>query len=300
MLTENEILQVKELHGKKTLNQIREIINRKDIKYTIFRRICQRLGLFRNRLENHIGYKYSHNRNYFRIPTLVNCYYAGLIAADGCILIDKHSGCRFCHKVAVKDEIIIDNLIKELNHTGKKIYSQSKSPHSDNISKLVEIRVNCFNDNASYLKQYFNIEPNKTFRLGPINLTDKQLIMAFLCGSIDGDGSIEYKTQNNYESMNISFNSSSKDFIQWIEKTLNDYFPVLPGKRIPVMNQHKKDKYYRIYIGGLRAAIIIDTLSRLNVPKLARKWENPLILQYIQKQKLKFPHYFKESNIETV
>lgn len=293
--TEQDNQIIKENHCKLTINNIKKLLSNPNIKYSSLRSKMQRMGLFRDRVKQKIPNKNYHNVEYFKIPTLINCYYAGLIAADGCLMINKNNTMNFKYKCATKDEIIIDSLIKELKFTGKKCYTSSISPHSDKICYQVHICMSSFEQNASYLKQHFNIEPNKTFRLGPINLTDKQLVMAFLCGSIDGDGSIEYKIQNNYESMNISFNSSSKDFIQWVEKTLNDYFPVLPGKRIPVMNQHKEDKYYRIYIGGLRAAIIIDTLRKLNVPKLARKWENPLILSYIEKQKLKFPKYFQQS-----
>ncbi|MEK6882378.1 MAG: hypothetical protein AABY22_22350 [Nanoarchaeota archaeon] len=54
---------------------------------------------------------------------------------------------------------------------------------------------------------------------------------------------------------------------------------------------------YVYMIGGLKASIIFDYLSKLNCPwKLARKWENPEVLKIVEGYKLKYPQYFNENN----
>ncbi len=279
-----------ENHGRRTLPQIMKMLNKSNLTYTAFRSKCQRMGLFRDKHCVRIPHKeYNfHNQDYWKHPTLENCYFSGLIAADGCIFVDKKSnGFNFSYKLAKKDEILLDNLSKALDFNGRKIISFNKSPHSNNISELREIRINCFDQNAKYLKEHFNIEPCKTFRLGPINLKEKDFILAFIIGFIDGDGSIE----TNKTHLAISFNSSADKLINWIKEKMDEYFPwSLRG--FSNIRKQERDNCYQFYIHGTRAAIIFDTLSKFNVPKLARKWENPKALAYLEQQKLKYPELF--------
>lgn len=293
-LTEQDIQIIKNNHGKKTLRQIMSMINNQEITYGSFRWECQKLGLFRDRITEKLPNKNTFNLEYWKEPNLTNCAMAGRVASDGCISISKHNINTFSYKCAIKDECIIDEFIKEFNFVGKRGYNSKKSPHSDNISNFVYIRMNSFDINASYLKQHFNIVPQKTYRLGPTNLEDDNLNLAFCIGLIDGDGTIAIKYDKNINRSDIyvHFCSCSKAIVEWYKNLLDRIFSP-KTKRVAQIGQQVGENVYRLTICGLRAAIIIDYLRQFPVWKLPRKWENPEILQKIEEYKQKHPQYFK-------
>ncbi len=297
MWTQEQDQIIRDNHGKKTLPQIMKLLNvtTEDITYSGFRAKCQRMGLFRDKSLVRIPLKNFHNDEYWKTLTLINCMLAGMVATDGCILLLKSGSYRLSYKVSQKDEILIDLLKKELNFTGKKIYTKSKSPHSYNISNFVEIAVGVFDKNAVYLKQHFNLVPNKTFRLGPINIEDKNLILCYISGAIIGDGSVEYrkivKGDKTYDSITTGVCSVSKPFLEWIKLKIDEYFPKV-GCRECNLSLQKRDNVWKFYVSGLRAAIILDYLKQLPIPLLPRKFENPKVVEYIENKKKQYPNLF--------
>ena len=175
--TEEDLKIIRDNHNKITLPQIYKMLDKNDISYSGFRCKCQRMGLFREK-----GLKLPHKNTfdleYWKEPNLMNTYLSGFICADGSLFIDKHNNHCFTVKVSVKDEHIIDLFKRELNFSGPKKYVDHKSPNSDNISKCVYITLLSFNKNFKYLKTHYNLAPKKTKRLGPINLKEKELILA--------------------------------------------------------------------------------------------------------------------------
>lgn len=285
---------IRDNHGKMTLPNMQKALGKTNITYSTFRDKCQRMGLYRDTSKVKIPNKRFHDNDYWEIPNLLNSFMAGRIAGDGCVYIDRHGTNRFNYKVAVKDECIIDHFIQELKYTGPKTYSSSKSPHSENISHLVNIQIGNFDKNAAALKKWYNICPNKTKRLGPTNLQDEKLNFAYLIGLIDSDGSIEYRPnlKVGHPSMAISFNSSSQDLIKWVKDLIDGKIPVLLKNRVAQVRHHKADNYYRFYLSGKRAAVLFGYLFKFPVPKLKRKWEKPEILKYIEEVKAANPEIF--------
>lgn len=303
MWTNQDIQIIKNNHGKRTLPQIMLLISRRDISYTGFRAKCQRMGLFRDKSVIKIPWKNFHNQNYFEIPNLENCYYAGFIAADGCILLDQWNTYRLAIKLAIKDEIIINEFKKVIDFTGKTSYCSSESPNSEKISNLCYIQIGNFDKNANYLNQHFNITPNKTKRLAPTNLTDKTLNLAFIKGLIDGDGSIELLKNGRKKlkgHLYFGLNSSSAAIIEWFKTQIDSVTPYRYQNKETSVRHHKQDNFYRCYYGGLRAAIILDYLKSIPTPFLSRKWDKPEVLSYIDEQKRKFPHLFIPPVLQTV
>lgn len=290
--TQQEEQIIKDNHCKITLAQIQKLLPGRN--YYALRSKTQRMGLYRDKSLVKLHIKNKHNEEYWKIPTLINSYFGGILAGDGCIHIDKSNTYNLRYKISRKDESLMDILIGELSFTGKKSYGTSKSPHSENISQMCYFSISCFHKNAEYLKNHFNIIPLKTKRLGPTNLTDPLLNFAYLIGNIDSDGSIEFVKKGKYSKyLYLGVNSSSKSIVDWFKNLLDTYFP--PNPNNPAMVRlHKKDNYYRFYIGGVRAMQIFDFLREFPVPKLARKWEQPEILEAINKRKSINPHLFKK------
>lgn len=307
--TDEQINIIKENHGKLTLTNIHKLLKEKDPSYNreyyILRNFTQRLGLFRDKTENHLSSKNTHNTEYFNTLNPYNCYVAGLILTDGCISEGgvKNNSYTYRQGCAIKDECIIDFLIKELNFQGSsKQYVNQPSPHyPDRINKHVSIQISCFQQNYSNLNKYFNIVPNKTFRLKAPNFSDQFLNLCTVIGAIDGDGTVgltKFSGDNNNEYIYpyISLSSVSKEFIEWFYNTIETTFSHLmqkEGKR-PKIDFYKRDNMWRYGIYGSKAAVIIDYLRQLPTPKLARKWNNPQVISKIEeiKQNSKFSNLF--------
>lgn len=304
MWTQEENKIIIENHNKLTLPQIMKLLPNQNHSYYAMKTHCRRnLNLFRDKTKIKIPIKNHHNQEYWNKPNLINSYYAGFIAADGCIKNYKNY-ITFAIKLSIKDEQIINNFIKELNYEGKKSYCFAKSPHSDNISKFCYIQIQCFQKNAENLKKYYNIIPQKTKRLAPTNLINKYLNWSFIIGLIDGDGCIGIKNNNinnNWKSIYLNISSSSQFIIKWLKEIFDKFFPsekYSMTKKIANIGFHKEDSYYRITLNGLRAAIILDYLSKFPVPKLSRKWENPEILEFINEKKKQYPDLFIELDLD--
>ena len=187
--TERDLQIIRDNHNKKTLPQIYKMLEKNDISYYGFRSKCQHMGLFREK-----GLKLPHKNtfdlDYWKEPTLINTFLGGFLASDGCLCIDKRSNHILSIKVSIKDEYIIDLFKKELKFTGPKCYTEQTIFNSYLTQKCVYIRMASCNKVFEDLKKHYNLMPKKTKRLGPINLTDKNLVLAYLIGAMDGDGSI--------------------------------------------------------------------------------------------------------------
>jgi hypothetical protein len=280
---------IRDNHGKLTLPQIHRLIDH-PCSYTGFRSKCQGMGLFRDKSKVKIPWKNHHNTRYWETPNLINTFYSGWIASDGCITKLK-TGHRFSLKLAIKDEHIIDDFMRELDFHGKKLYCISKSPHSDNMSTCCSIQVNCFDENAAYLKQHYNLSPCKTERLGPTNLTNPLLNWAFVAGMLEGDGTIAPNAAGIY----TTICSSSPHIIKWFKNFMDDQFPAEKysvTRRIAEVGYQAIYKIYRYSISGLRAAVVINYLYQFPVKKLARKWDNPKVWEFINQKKAQYPDLF--------
>lgn len=202
------------------------------------------------------------NNNFFSKPTLLNSYWAGFIAADGCILSDKpvlQIGLSSKDKnilIKFKNEIKFEGRIFERFNTsgdGKKLYPTSVLRiRSEKITKD--------------LYKNFNITPKKSWTLKPPPL-DKKKALAFIIGYIDGDGCISQK-RNNLGGTVLKI-TGNKKFISWIKRTLEKCFNLkIKGK---IHKAWQSDISF-LLIQGKQAFDILNKLETLPISKLERKW----------------------------
>jgi len=142
--------------------------------------------------------KYPINYNYFLNPSVQNTYFAGLIAADGCIYNNV-----LTLELHRQDIDILNKLKKEIKYDGKLYYRKNRN------SVILPIRSKQITKD---LKNNFNIIENKTHLLRSPNISG-QLVPHFIRGYIDGDGS--YCST----SYNISIRGT-KHILSWIRKNL--------------------------------------------------------------------------------
>jgi len=220
----------------------------------------------------------------FWIPNPISAYWAGFSAADASI--NKHSlNCyNYRLEIANSDICHLEQFKKDSQFNGpiKTSIRRNKFLHS----RLVISEPKWIKD----LEKYYNIVPNKTLRLAPPNLNDEYLNFCYLIGYIDGDGTVYFEEKRQRLCINIV--SSSVDIINWCHSLIYDKF-----KNFSLVNKKNNiklidEKYPFMSVNGLRAAVVFDFLYKFDLPKLKRKWEQPLIHEYIQEVKKSHPKFF--------
>lgn len=193
--------------------------------------------------------------NFFTIPDLENSYWAGFIAADGCIhtksnrisimLADKD----IQHLLLLKEKICpVHNLLKYKTYISLKFSS-------------IKIK----ND----LKQNYSITERKSLTLKPPKNLSTVNSLAFIIGYIDGDGCIRINKEHKIE---ISI-LGTQELLIWLKSYLDMISPITVRSNPSV---RKVKNIYRYKITGKRAISILNTLNKINVPKLGRKWDKVL------------------------
>ena len=205
------------------------------------------------------------NENYFSKPNIQNSYWAGFIAADGCILNRKNRQKELVIALAQKDLKHLKVFKENIKFSGSISTNNVTIKDYDKIYKRCTIRMSS-NKMCEDLKKNFNITPRKTFTLKfPKNLTKKQK-EAYIIGYIDGDGSIHYSYR--YKKPTLRFNViGKKNFLLEIQKIFIENFKLNKTKIT-------KDKnIYRFYAQNTGALLFLKPLSKFKVPKLNRKWD---------------------------
>ena len=208
--------------------------------------------------------KYSVDDAFFKIPNLLNCYYAGFIAADGNINRERKL---LSIGLSVKDENWLKTFQDEIRYNGK--ICQTIIRNKFKISCLAIRSQSICND----LLYNFNITPRKSLTLQPPKLEEEKLINSFICGYIDGDGSIiRYKNRHDYDTLKITL-IGTLEMCSWIKRQLSKYV----GDKGCII--HKPDSINNTYIlsySTKSARTIFEKLYSLDVPKLKRKWTDDI------------------------
>ena len=230
--------------------------------------------------------QYNVNDNFFEIPDIINSYWSGFIAADGCILQGRKQN-KLSIGLSSKDKQHLQIFKDIINFTGPILETSIKRDDKIFYSSIIHITSQKISDD---LYKNFNITPKKSLTLLPPNIIDEKLIDAFICGYIDGDGSIvmyKSKTRHIQESLSISM-LGTYEMVTWIKNR----FTNILGKECGSIQ--KKDKNndkntYSYTIGNSKnVREIFKHFYQIDVPKLKRKWK-PEIYEYCINFKKKNP-----------
>ena len=248
--TKNETDILLSMFGKMPYQSIADLLPGRT--WTMVRNKANILGLTKN---SNLGRKYSANKSFFSIPNILNCYWAGFIAADGNVSRNKLSV-----KLKPDDGHHLEQLIKDLEYTGV-VFQYPKSS---------QIQITC-QEIVDDLKINFNIVERKSKILEPPNLVNETLIKSFILGLIDGDGSV------------IIYKSTKKPVIvlygtrlvlEWMKSYVDTWTTKSNYKKAEVNQIQKHLHSYKVC--GKRAKEVGKILSSIKVPKLNRKWQ-PMI-----------------------
>jgi hypothetical protein len=193
-----------------------------------------------------------------------SCYWAGLIAADGCVInnvitlgfksSDLHLLEEFKNFLDFKGDI--------KHYTKNYIYKGVSSPKYFSSIHLTSPQI------VSDLKVNFNISSKKSLTLTPPNIYDKNLIDCFICGLLDGDGSICLLNSKRQKTLCISL-VGTWEIISWVNKRINEI--VGTGNRTPYFRDSKIN-FCTISITDRQARKLFLHLYPIKIPRLKRKW----------------------------
>lgn len=211
---------------------------------------------FRLGLEAKIGPKsrYSHNKKYFSLLNEECCYWAGFIAADGCIH-DGHG-----HYISIN----LSNIdLKHLDLFKEGIqYTGSIGTYQNDSSIVIHNAIEIITD----LQNYFSITSRKSLTLKPPSLLNENHIRAFIRGYMDGDGSIS----KHNKSLNVSF-VGTYEMIKWIKNNINKF--VSQSKNPSIFDI--KNSFQIHFEGNIQSRAILEWLytNSNNKTRLNRKYK---------------------------
>lgn len=215
------------------------------------------------------SYLYTQNDEFFTVPNTQNSYWAGFIAADGCI-----GNCRNKLFLAINlkntDECLLKEMALQTEFTGKvtqgKHSGYGKYSENTYYRSCLQIR-NCQKWIDS-LNKHWNITEKKSLTLLPPNINNFDLELSYIVGLIDGDGHIGIS--NNHMIFELVGTEEIATWASNILYSLEDsskYLPMVPYKK-------KNQKCYYINCSWTRAYNLLKQLEQVQTPyRLARKWD---------------------------
>lgn len=240
-------------------------------------------------LKSGIKRKLYHNLklDFFKNITPESAYWGGFLAADGCLVKDKNktNTYRLCLSVSVKDKEHLklfqlamghDRPITHFHPTGGII--DGRQIIGGGMCFINICQAGRMIDDLSRM----GVIPDKTKRIPPPALDSNLLKLAWIKGYIDGDGCLSIT--NNHK-VCIGIISSCPAILHWIKAIIDPIFPTSYMDREYSNVNENATESWQYNVNGYRGIRIIDTLSRLPTPELARKWKRPRLLELIAEAK---------------
>ena len=225
---------------------------------------CQWRGLSNSILSEKTRFKkiYKVNDNFFSNYNILSCYYAGLIASDGSI----HKKSNAISITQAKSRLsCLEKFKKDAGYNGV-IYGPTKTIGQDAYALVISSK-----KWKKDLKNNFMITPNKSLTLLPPDLTDKKMIISFINGLIDGDGSVgAYNYKNKKDIVPIITFCGTKSIVEWVANNLNKYF-IIKNRTIRYRQIISNNTYF-LSFSGCRVIKFYQYLVKNDIPFMRCKW----------------------------
>lgn len=259
----DDVNYIRENYKNKTASEIARVLKRSDASIEA--------KAFTLKLKKGYKRKYSVNEDFFNDPKTLNSYWAGFIAADGCLRGPNLYHLSVC--LSTKDLCHIKLFKEDLKYSGPVYFGSIIKKNNPKFKK--EIYYSCGITVCSK-KIYqsllnYNIIPKKSLVLLPpkLNLLNS---LSFIKGLIDGDGSIGISSNRLY--LNLD---GTKEICEWVSNIFDQLFPPKYEKfhaKPRQKNRNKNKNHYLYKVTGFRAKKILSLLLMIKTPELLRKWSN--------------------------
>jgi hypothetical protein len=206
---------------------------------------------------------YQYNESFFSTICPLVSYWAGFIAADGCV--GSPIGGIGIH-LADKDRTHLEQLCLDMQFTRPVGYR----PDRGRGGPQCELTICCLAMISDIWRNY-GIGPRKSLTLTAPRHLDIDNTLAFIIGYIDGDGCIRHRKGEgrgrDYIALKIL---GTPDLLNWIADTFCIIAPSIPPEARP---RPTKYHIWTYEVAGHRVEHILNRLLSIDVPKMARKWD---------------------------
>lgn len=205
---------------------------------------------------------YTHDTAFFTTdPSPLSCYWAGFIAADGCLY---KGSCRknpaLTLKLANKDKKHLEIFKKDICAT---------NPIHQNSSTTCSITLNLNKEENLILNTIYNITERKSLSLLPPNLTHKIHVLSYIKGYIDGDGCVYVEETPKKPRSKLQLTVlGTKEFLTWMQYELSKHCNIPLKYTISA-----KNNIYRIKFNGYKAWLLGKDINASINRGLDRKWQ---------------------------
>jgi len=195
------------------------------------------------------------NKNLFKYKDPISCYWAGFLAADGCIYQSSKNrkGLHF----GVKEKEVVQKFI-DFCGSDKKPYYNKTAKYFSFSSYSIETQ-----EAIKNLGNNFSITERKTFTLQAPKLDTYEQELSFLLGAIDGDGWM-YINKDGYPCIGIC--GAALDFMKWAEGLFKKYTITKANLR-----KSSSNSTYSIELKGRASLDLIGHFKTLSVTNMDRK-----------------------------
>jgi hypothetical protein len=212
---------------------------------------CNSCSTIERNISNRGNYKHSHNKDYFALQSLQSAYWAGFIAADGCVS-DRNA---IAIKIKETDIETLERFIEDTDFSGKVLNSGTED------RKRVVLTSHEW---AESLSTIYNIGPRKSLTLTPPSTLSQQNKLAYIIGYIDGDGTIGYIGKNKYFRLGMV---GTYDFLTWVKSVFDEIITPTKAKGINAIGS-----VFNLTVYGKRGFEVYHMLKCVPVTKMPRKW----------------------------
>lgn len=205
--------------------------------------------------------RYSINDSFFCDPKILNSYWAGFIAADGCILEKKINNILQL-ELSCKDIKHLEKFKKDICFDGN-IYKTQRCTnyHKEVCSCKISISSQKICDD---LRINYNITPRKTNTIKPPIILDDTNSLAFICGLIDGDGCITLNTNN------VTIRCCGRlELMEWAANKINEILNIKNN----IIIQKPSGCYVFVISHSKNVVALYEKVKDISIPLLNRKWD---------------------------
>jgi DNA-binding Lrp family transcriptional regulator len=258
--TKKEDIFLKKHIGKITYEDIAEKL--KKSKRTISYRV-DKLGIKGINLSSKFRFKkkYSVNDNFFSKVNLINSYYAGLIASDGCVRGNTISLTQSESRLYV-----IKRFVKDINYNGKIYKSHHTKGHNSFTVVISSVKL------KQDLKNNFNIIEKKSLILTPPKFIDNECKLSFIVGLIDGDGTIGFYNKKKDKKTSLISLCGTYDMTKWVFDIWKKECLSTNKRKNSGPRQITNNNTWVVSISGISVIKFYELIENLNIPKMETKW----------------------------
>ncbi|GAB1149569.1 MAG: hypothetical protein SwBeaBPW_38650 [Shewanella algae] len=256
--TDDEVALMYKLANTMSYKNMAQYFNR---SASSIKRQFNKLGI-RNDLRSNYKRLTTLNDSVFNEITPESSYWAGLLAADGCL---KKHGRAFSIELQAKDELHLGKLLEYLESDGCVGYRSIKEMDGRNLYASLNVTST---EIIEALKSNFNLKPKKSLDLEPPIIKEIKCREAFMLGLFDGDGNISRTVDGQ---LVAGFTTASKNMALWF---LEEVKRILGKSEHPITTRknEKGNEYYHIPLHTLEASRFLAKLYSAVELGLVRKF----------------------------